>query len=88
MKVKEPIAIEYEWMRPGQVLFTYLHLAASRDCTRALLNRKVTGIAYETVQLTNGALAVAGADERGCGPPGAAGRGVPPDARRAAGAGR
>ena len=41
---------------PGQVLFTYLHLAASRDCTRALLDRKVTGIAYETVQLRNGAL--------------------------------
>jgi alanine dehydrogenase len=56
LKVKEPIAIEYDSMRPGQVLFTYLHLAASRDCTRALLNRKVTGIAYETVQLSNGAL--------------------------------
>ena len=56
LKVKEPIAIEYDCMRPGQVLFTYLHLAASRDCTRALLNRKVTGIAYETVQLSNGAL--------------------------------
>jgi alanine dehydrogenase len=56
LKVKEPIAIEYDSMRPGQVLFTYLHLAASRDCTRALLNKKVTGIAYETVQLSNGAL--------------------------------
>jgi alanine dehydrogenase len=56
LKVKEPIAIEYECMQPGQVLFTYLHLAASRDCTRALLERKVTGIAYETVQLSNGAL--------------------------------
>jgi alanine dehydrogenase len=56
LKVKEPIAIEYDSMRPGQVLFTYLHLAASRECTRALLNRKVTGIAYETVQLSNGAL--------------------------------
>src|SRR4051812_27834669 len=48
LKVKEPIAIEYECLQPGQVLFTYLHLAASRDCTRALLERKVTGIAYET----------------------------------------
>ena len=38
LKVKEPIAVEYERMRPGQVLFTYLHLAASRDCTRALLD--------------------------------------------------
>ena len=53
LKVKEPIAIEYDCMQPGQVLFTYLHLAASRDCTRALLDRKVTGIAYETVQLSN-----------------------------------
>jgi alanine dehydrogenase len=56
LKVKEPIAIEYDRMRPGQVLFTYLHLAASRDCTHALLAAKVTGIAYETVQLANGAL--------------------------------
>ena len=56
LKVKEPIAIEYDRMRPGQVLFTYLHLAASRDCTAALLRQKVTGIAYETVQLENGAL--------------------------------
>ena len=39
LKVKEPIAVEYERMRPGQMLFTYLHLAASRDCTRALLDR-------------------------------------------------
>jgi alanine dehydrogenase len=56
LKVKEPIAAEYRRMRPGQVLFTYLHLAASRDCTRALLNRQVTAIAYETVQLPGGAL--------------------------------
>jgi alanine dehydrogenase len=56
LKVKEPIAVEYDRMRPGQVLFTYLHLAASRDCTAALLRQQVTGIAYETVQLENGAL--------------------------------
>ena len=56
LKVKEPIAIEYDRMRPGQVLFTYLHLAAGRDCTHALLDQKVTGIAYETVQLPNGTL--------------------------------
>jgi alanine dehydrogenase len=56
LKVKEPIAIEYDCMQPGQILFTYLHLAASRDCTRALLDRKVTGIAYETVQMSNGTL--------------------------------
>jgi alanine dehydrogenase len=56
LKVKEPIAEEYPRMRPGQVLFTYLHLAASRDCTEALLDRGVTGIAYETVELPGGAL--------------------------------
>jgi len=50
LKVKEPIADEYERMRDGQTLFTYLHLAASRDCTVALLDAGVTGIAYETVE--------------------------------------
>src|SRR6201985_1905252 len=56
LKVKEPIAEEYHRMRPGQVLFTYLHLAADKACTDALLEHKVTGIAYETVQLTDGSL--------------------------------
>jgi alanine dehydrogenase len=56
LKVKEPIAEEYHRMRSGQVLFTYLHLAASRPCTEALLERGVTGIAYETVQNADGAL--------------------------------
>jgi alanine dehydrogenase len=56
LKVKEPIASEYHRLRSGQTLFTYLHLAASRECTDALLNAGVTGIAYETVQLPNGAL--------------------------------
>ena len=51
LKVKEPVAAEYHRMRKGQVLFTYLHLAASRDCTDALLNAGVTAIAYETVEL-------------------------------------
>lgn len=50
LKVKEPIAEEYPRMRDGQTLFTYLHLAASRQCTDALLDRRVTSIAYETVQ--------------------------------------
>jgi alanine dehydrogenase len=50
LKVKEPIIEEYDRMRPGQVLFTYLHLAASKECTDALLTQKVTGIAYETVE--------------------------------------
>ncbi|ASU83226.1 alanine dehydrogenase [Nocardiopsis gilva YIM 90087] len=56
LKVKEPIAEEHHRMREGQTLFTYLHLAASRECTDALLERKVTGIAYETVQLPDGSL--------------------------------
>ncbi|MFE0147626.1 alanine dehydrogenase [Nonomuraea sp. NPDC059007] len=56
MKVKEPVAEEYHRMRKGQVLFTYLHLAASEPCTRAMLESGVTGVAYETVQTANGAL--------------------------------
>jgi alanine dehydrogenase len=56
LKVKEPIAEEYERMRDGQVLFTYLHLAADKRLTEELIARKVTGIAYETVQTPNGAL--------------------------------
>jgi alanine dehydrogenase len=56
LKVKEPIAEEYHRMREGQVLFTYLHLAASKECTDALIDRKVTGIAYETVETADGAL--------------------------------
>jgi alanine dehydrogenase len=56
LKVKEPIAEEYHRMRAGQVLFTYLHLAASAECTQALLERGVTGIAYETVELPDRAL--------------------------------
>ena len=56
LKVKEPIAAEYHRMREGQVLFTYLHLAAERKCTDALLNQGVTGIAYETIQLDDGSL--------------------------------
>jgi alanine dehydrogenase len=56
LKVKEPIAQEYDRMRPGQTLFTYLHLAASKACTDALVDRKVTGIAYETVELPDRSL--------------------------------
>src|SRR2546423_9267793 len=50
-RLREPIAEEYHRMRSGQVLFTYLHLAASPECTKALLDRGVTGIAYETVEV-------------------------------------
>jgi alanine dehydrogenase len=53
LKVKEPILEEYPRMRPGQTLFTYLHLAASRPCTDALVASGTTAIAYETVQLPN-----------------------------------
>jgi alanine dehydrogenase len=56
LKVKEPIAAEYPRMRAGQTLFTYLHLAASRACTDALLAAGVTAIAYETVQLPDRSL--------------------------------
>ncbi len=56
LKVKEPIAEEYDRMREGQTLFTYLHLAASKHCTDALLDRKVTAIAYETVELPDRSL--------------------------------
>jgi len=56
LKVKEPIASEYHRMRAGQVLFTYLHLAADKPLTEELLAKKVTGIAYETVQLPSGGL--------------------------------
>ena len=56
LKVKEPIAPEYELMCEGQVLFTYLHLAASRACTDALLQSGTTAIAYETVQAADGSL--------------------------------
>jgi alanine dehydrogenase len=56
LKVKEPIADEYHRMRRGQTLFTYLHLAASRPATDALLRSGVTSIAYETVQLPDRSL--------------------------------
>ena len=56
MKVKEPIAEEYHRLREDLVLFTYLHLAADQPLTEELLRRKVTAIAYETVQLPSGLL--------------------------------
>jgi len=56
MKVKEPVAEEYHRLRKDQVLFTYLHLAASKECTDALLSSGTTAIAYETVQLPDGSL--------------------------------
>ncbi len=56
LKVKEPIAEEYHRLRKDQTLFTYLHLAASRACTDALLESGTTAIAYETVETANRAL--------------------------------
>jgi alanine dehydrogenase len=56
LKVKEPLPSEYPYLRPGLVLFTYLHLAANETLTHMLVQRQVTGVAYETVQLPNGSL--------------------------------
>lgn len=56
MKVKEPLQEEYSYFREGLILFTYLHLAAEPELTKALIDQKVVGIAYETVQLPNGSL--------------------------------
>ncbi|MEI9961818.1 MAG: alanine dehydrogenase [Limisphaerales bacterium] len=51
VKVKEPLPVEYSLLRPGQILFTYLHLAASKSLTEALMKSGVTGIAYETIEV-------------------------------------
>ncbi|MDN9008576.1 alanine dehydrogenase [Brevibacillus laterosporus] len=56
MKVKEPLPSEYQYFREGLILFTYLHLAPEPELTKALVDNKVIGIAYETVQLSNGSL--------------------------------
>jgi alanine dehydrogenase len=56
LKVKEPVAEEYAYLRPGLVLFTYLHLAANEPLTRALVASAVRAVGYETVQLDDGSL--------------------------------
>lgn len=56
VKVKEPLPGEFDRLQPGQILFTYLHLAPAPELTRALLQRQVTGIAYETVERDDGTL--------------------------------
>jgi alanine dehydrogenase len=56
MKVKEPQETEFPLMREGLILFTYLHLAANETVTRALLERKIASIGYETIQLDDGSL--------------------------------
>ena len=56
VKVKEPVSSEYPYFRPGLILFTFLHLAADKPLTLALMENKMVGIAYETVELGNGSL--------------------------------
>ena len=56
LKVKEPLPSEYRLMRPGLILFTYLHLAADRRLSRELIRQRVTALGYETVQLEDGSL--------------------------------
>ncbi len=56
MKVKEPLASEYPFIRQGQIVFTYFHFAASRELTDAIIQSKCVAIAYETVQAVDGSL--------------------------------
>ena len=56
MKVKEPLEEEYDYFKEGQLLYTYLHLAAEEKLTKALMEKKVVSIAYETIQLEDGSL--------------------------------
>ena len=56
IKVKEPLPSEYDLLREGQILYTYLHLAPAPELTQALLKNKVTGVAYETIQPEDGSL--------------------------------
>jgi alanine dehydrogenase len=58
IKVKEPLAEEFDLLRPNQILYTFLHLAAAKPLTLALLKNKVTAIAYETIKDKNGRLPV------------------------------
>lgn len=56
MKVKEPLPEEYGYFQEDMILYTYLHLAPEPELTKALIDRKVTAVAYETIQLTDGSL--------------------------------
>lgn len=56
LKVKEPLPIEYDLMREGQIIFTYLHLAAAKTLAEKMVEKKVVGIAYETIQTDRGNL--------------------------------
>jgi len=56
IKVKEPLASEYPFIRKGQIVFTYFHFASSRELTEAMMRSRCTAIAYETVQKSDGSL--------------------------------
>lgn len=56
LKIKEPQSEEYDYLKPGQIVFTYFHFAASRPLTEAMLKRKIIAFAYETLQMENGEL--------------------------------
>lgn len=56
IKVKEPLPDEYQLLRPGQILFTYLHLAADTELARTLIERQVSAVAYETIELDDRSL--------------------------------
>ncbi len=56
LKVKEPVMPEFDWMHEGQILFTFLHLAANKGLTEKLVKKKIIGIAYETIQTEKGSL--------------------------------
>lgn len=56
IKVKEPLESEYQYFKEGQILYTYLHLAADLACTKALMEKKVSAVAYETIQLADNSL--------------------------------
>jgi alanine dehydrogenase len=56
VKVKEPVASEYDLIQEGQLIYTYLHLAADPVLTEVLLKKRVSGVAYETIELANGHL--------------------------------
>ena len=68
VKVKEPVAAEYPFLRENQLLFTYLHLANDEPLTRALIEQRVQAVAYETVQLACWSTPAFATDERSCGP--------------------
>lgn len=56
VKVKEPLGSELRWMHPGQIIYAFLHLAGNHELTKALLKKKVIGVAFETIQLDDGSL--------------------------------